>query len=118
MDWTCLQTVKFSPDANAKKTGMYLKAGLDLGARHLLLSDIYNQVIYILRIHVDDKETTAYISSASEFLIPFSILSFGIVDAGIRHCKANSFGIDQGKVSWEALKAYLWRMMNDKQNIN
>lgn len=47
VDWTCLQTVKFAPDSVSTKTGMYLKAGLDLGARHLLLSDIYNQVISV-----------------------------------------------------------------------
>lgn len=54
------------------------------------------KVIYVLRIYVDPKETIAFICSASEFLIPFSILSFGIVDAGTRHCKDNTYGIDQG----------------------
>ena len=50
--WTCLQTIRFTPDANSgKKTGMYLKAGLDLGARHLLLSDIYNQVSCMYVLH-------------------------------------------------------------------
>ncbi|KAL0273960.1 UNVERIFIED_CONTAM: hypothetical protein PYX00_006513 [Menopon gallinae] len=95
VDWSCLQTIKFSPDYMSKKSRMYLKAGLDFGARHLVLSDIYNQVIYVLRIHVDEKETTAFITSASEFVLPFSVLTFGIVDAGTKHCRANSFGIDQ-----------------------
>ncbi|KAK6618943.1 hypothetical protein RUM44_003324 [Polyplax serrata] len=93
--WTCLQTLRFTPDANTKKTGLFLKAGLDLSARHLLLSDIFNQVIYVLRIYVDPKETTAFICSASEFVIPFSVLSFGIVDAGTRHCKNNTYLLDQ-----------------------
>lgn len=44
VQWTCLQTIRFTPDANSKKTEMFLKAGLDLSARHLILSDIYNQV--------------------------------------------------------------------------
>lgn len=49
VDWACLQTIKFAPDYMSKKSrvGCYLKAGLDFGARHLVLTDIYNQVSWI-----------------------------------------------------------------------
>lgn len=76
------------------------------------LNIYFLKVIYVLRIHVDEKETIAHICSASEFLIPFSILSFGIVDAGIRHCKANSFGMDQGEFleTWLIFKRLDFRL--------
>lgn len=86
--WTCLQTVKFKPKDQNK--GIVLKAGLDLGAGHLLLSDIYNKVLYIFQISKDKLDSVAYISSASEMFLQSPILSFGIVDAGLRHVKSVS----------------------------
>jgi hypothetical protein len=40
--WTCLQTIRFTPEAGKKD--IVLKAGLDLGAGYLLLSDINYKV--------------------------------------------------------------------------
>jgi hypothetical protein len=40
--WTCLQTIRFTPEAGKKN--IVLKAGLDLGAGYLLLSDINYKV--------------------------------------------------------------------------
>jgi enhancer of mRNA-decapping protein 4 len=40
--WTCLQTIRFTPEAG--KQDIVLKAGLDLGAGYLLLSDINYKV--------------------------------------------------------------------------
>jgi enhancer of mRNA-decapping protein 4 len=40
--WTCLQTIKFTPEVGKKD--IVLKAGLDLGAGYLLLSDINYKV--------------------------------------------------------------------------
>jgi len=86
--WTCLQTIRFTPEAGKKD--IVLKAGLDLGAGYLLLSDINYKLLYVLQLHKDSSETTAYVCSASEFLLPYPILSFGIVDAGLRKFKSSS----------------------------
>ncbi|PNF32921.1 hypothetical protein B7P43_G01848, partial [Cryptotermes secundus] len=86
--WTCLQTIKFTREAGNKS--IVLKAGLDLGAGYLLLSDINYKLLYVLQLHKDPSETQAYICSVSEFLLPYPILSFGIVDAGLRKFKSNS----------------------------
>lgn len=40
--WTCLQTIRFTPEVG--KQDIVLKAGLDLGAGYLLLSDINYKV--------------------------------------------------------------------------
>lgn len=86
--WTCLQTIRFTPEAGKKD--IVLKAGLDLGAGYLLLSDMNYKLLYVLQLHKDSSETTAYVCSASEFLLPYPILSFGIVDAGLRKFKSSS----------------------------
>ncbi|CAK9806176.1 Enhancer of mRNA-decapping protein 4 [Anthophora quadrimaculata] len=81
--WSCLQTIKFAPTPSTNKLPV-LKAGLDLSAGYLLLSDIYNKVLYILSLTKDSGEALACASTISEFLLPYPILSFGIVDAGLR----------------------------------
>lgn len=81
--WTCLQTIKFAPNPSMGK-GPVLKAGLDLSAGYLFLSDIYNKILYILSLSKDKGEALACISTVSEFLLPYPILSFGIVDADQR----------------------------------
>ncbi|XP_067007664.2 enhancer of mRNA-decapping protein 4 [Anabrus simplex] len=86
--WSCLQTIRFTPEDSKK--GIVLKAGLDLGAGYLLLSDIYNKLLYVLQLYKDPEETCAFVRSASEFLLPYPILSFGIVDAGLRNFKSPS----------------------------
>ena len=81
--WSCLQTIKFTPTPSTGKLPI-LKAGLDLSAGYLLLSDIYNKVLYILSLTKDSGEAVASVRTISEFLLPYPILSFGIVDAGLR----------------------------------
>ncbi|OAD54594.1 Enhancer of mRNA-decapping protein 4, partial [Eufriesea mexicana] len=81
--WSCLQTIKFAPTPSTGKLPV-LKAGLDLSAGYLLLSDIYNKALYILSVIKNINEDTASITTISEFLLPYPILSFGIVDAGLR----------------------------------
>lgn len=81
--WKCLQTIKFQASPMNGKTPM-LKAGLDLSAGFLLLSDICNKGLYILSLSKDTSDGSACVSTISEFLLPYPILSFGIVDAGVR----------------------------------
>ncbi|XP_063993435.1 enhancer of mRNA-decapping protein 4 [Diachasmimorpha longicaudata] len=84
--WVCLQTIKFQPSPTAGKP-LVLKAGLDLASGFLLMSDIANKALYILNISKDTLDSVACVASISEFLLPYSILSFAIVDAGMRKVK-------------------------------
>ncbi|PSN46679.1 hypothetical protein C0J52_06384 [Blattella germanica] len=86
--WTCIQTIRFTPESG--KQDIILKAGLDLGAGYLLLSDLNYKLLFVLQLYKDPAETTAYVCSASEFKLPYPILSFGIVDAGLRKFKSSS----------------------------
>ena len=64
-----------------------MKAGLDPSAGYLLLSDIYNRVLYILSLAKDSGEAVACVNTISEFLLPYPILSFAIVDSGLRRVR-------------------------------
>ncbi|XP_031827294.1 enhancer of mRNA-decapping protein 4 homolog Ge-1 [Nomia melanderi] len=81
--WACLQTITFAPTPSTGKLPV-LKAALDPSAGYLLLSDIFNKVLYILSLTKDSGKAIASVSTVSELLLPYPILSFGIVDAGIR----------------------------------
>lgn len=90
--WTCLQTIHFMPRSNEE---IKMKACLDLASGYLLLSDVFRKVLYVLQIHKDSEDKFVIIQSISEFLLPYAILSFGIVDAGLRCFKSNtSFSLD------------------------
>ena len=91
--WNCLQTIKFAPMPSTQKAPV-LKARLDLAAGYLLLSDIYNKVLYILSITKDSDEAVACINTVSEFLLPYPILSFAIVDAGQRRLRPTSESLE------------------------
>ncbi|XP_066583483.1 enhancer of mRNA-decapping protein 4 [Prorops nasuta] len=91
--WTCLQTIKFGPNPTTGKIPV-LKAGLDLSAGYLLLSDIYSKVLYILNLSKDGGEAVARVSTISEFLLPNPILSFGIVDAGPRKIRPSGESLE------------------------
>ncbi|XP_018043704.1 PREDICTED: enhancer of mRNA-decapping protein 4 [Atta colombica] len=91
--WTCLQTIKFAPNPSTGKIPV-LKAGLDLGAGYLFLSDIYNKILYILSLTKDKNEALACISTVSEFLLPYPILSFGIVDADQRKIRSTGESLE------------------------
>jgi len=91
--WTCLQTIKFAPNPSTGKVPV-LKAGLDLSAGYLFLSDIYNKILYILSLSKDKGEALACISTVSEFLLPYPILSFGIVDADQRKIRSTGESLE------------------------
>lgn len=80
--WECLQTIKFSPSPSGKAP--VLKASLDLSSRYLILSDIYNKILYILSLTKSSENSVAFVDTISEFLLPYPILSFAIIDAGRR----------------------------------
>uniref|UniRef100_A0A2H1VPN5 SFRICE_027362 n=1 Tax=Spodoptera frugiperda TaxID=7108 RepID=A0A2H1VPN5_SPOFR len=80
--WTCLQTISFTPGLGTEAS-LGLKAMLDTSASYLLLSDFKSRSLYVLHMARDPEDTMAYCKSISEFLLPYPVLSFCIVDADI-----------------------------------
>ncbi|XP_048371728.1 enhancer of mRNA-decapping protein 4 isoform X1 [Sphaerodactylus townsendi] len=79
VSWTCLQTVRFSPDIFSSMSVLpSLKACLDLSAEYLILSDVQRKVLYVMELVQNQEEGKAYFSSISEFLLTHPVLSFGI----------------------------------------
>ncbi|KAG7311850.1 hypothetical protein JYU34_002932 [Plutella xylostella] len=80
--WSCLQTITFTAGLPTEPSTLGLKAMLDTSASYLILSDSKNKSLFILHMARDSDDTTAYCKSISEFLLPYPVLSFCIVDAG------------------------------------
>lgn len=79
VSWTCLQTIRFSPDIfSSMSVPPSLKACLDLSAEYLILSDVQRKVLYVMELMQNQEEGRAYFSSISEFLLTHPVLSFGI----------------------------------------
>ncbi|KAM6065105.1 enhancer of mRNA-decapping protein 4 isoform 3-T3 [Theristicus caerulescens] len=79
VSWTCLQTVRFSPDIFSSTSILpSLKVCLDLSAEYLILSDVQRKVLYVMELMQNQEEGKAYFSSISEFLLTHPVLSFGI----------------------------------------
>ncbi|XP_065164405.1 enhancer of mRNA-decapping protein 4 isoform X2 [Atheta coriaria] len=88
--WTCLQTIRFEPNVRSVIPNLFLKVSLDMSAEYLLMSDINNQIMYVLQIQKNEEERMASISTVSEFLQPASILSFGIVSVARTNLRYSS----------------------------
>ncbi|NXG67054.1 EDC4 protein, partial [Hemiprocne comata] len=79
VSWTCLQTVRFSPDIFSSMSILpSLKVCLDLSAEYLILSDVQRKVLYVMELMQNQEEGKAHFSSISEFLLTHPVLSFGI----------------------------------------
>ncbi|XP_025833664.1 enhancer of mRNA-decapping protein 4 isoform X2 [Agrilus planipennis] len=79
--WTCLQTIRFLPNPTSIAQQLFMKARLDMTGQYLVLSDINNRTLYILKLQRKDSEQVALVSSISRFLLPAPFLSFCIVSA-------------------------------------
>ncbi|XP_075211896.1 enhancer of mRNA-decapping protein 4 homolog Ge-1 isoform X2 [Lycorma delicatula] len=90
--WSCLQTIRFMPRSDGGK--IQLKASMDLGSSYLLLTDHVHRVLFVMQVQKDETETNCFFQSVSEFSLPYPILSFGIVDAGLRRFKSDTFTFD------------------------
>ncbi|CAG5048188.1 unnamed protein product [Parnassius apollo] len=88
--WNCLQSITFSPAPGAEPAGLGLKAMLDTSANYLLLSDFKSRSLYVLNMARDADDSMAYCKSISEFLLPYPVLSFCIVDAEEEEVKCES----------------------------
>lgn len=69
---------------------MFLKCRLDMSASYLMLSDINNRLFYILEMHKDIKENSAFARSITEFLLPSSVLSFAILEASLQKFRCSN----------------------------
>ncbi|KAL0894386.1 hypothetical protein ABMA27_013009 [Loxostege sticticalis] len=87
--WNCLQSISFAAGLGAEQASLGLKAMLDTSASYLILSD-FKVHLYVLNMARDSEDTTAYCKSISEFLLPYPVLSFCIVDAEEEQAKCES----------------------------
>uniref|UniRef100_A0AAY4EUE7 Enhancer of mRNA-decapping protein 4 n=1 Tax=Denticeps clupeoides TaxID=299321 RepID=A0AAY4EUE7_9TELE len=88
VSWTCLQTIRFSPDPCNSIVLPSLKASLDLSAEYLILSDVQRKVLYVMELHQDQEKGRATFIAISEFLLTHPVLSFGVQDVSrsrLRH---------------------------------
>ncbi|KAK7160200.1 hypothetical protein R3I93_007983 [Phoxinus phoxinus] len=88
VSWTCLQTIRFSPDPFNSSVLPSLKASLDLSAEFLILSDVQRKVLYVMELLQNQEKGCANFTAVSEFLLTYPVLSFGIQDvarARLRH---------------------------------
>lgn len=80
VSWTCLQTIRFSPDPFNSTVQPSLKASLDLSAEYLILTDVQRKVLYVMELRQDLEKGKASFTAVSEFLLTHPVLSFGVRD--------------------------------------
>ncbi|XP_035982499.1 enhancer of mRNA-decapping protein 4 [Fundulus heteroclitus] len=80
VSWTCLQTIRFSPDPLNSTVLPSLKASLDLSAGYLILTDVQRKVLYVMELQQDLDNGKARFTAVSEFLLTHPVLSFGVRD--------------------------------------
>uniref|UniRef100_UPI0037E714DC enhancer of mRNA-decapping protein 4 isoform X2 n=1 Tax=Semicossyphus pulcher TaxID=241346 RepID=UPI0037E714DC len=88
VSWTCLQTIRFSPDIFNSSVLPSLKASLDLSAEYLILTDVQRKVLYVMELRQDLEKGKATFTAVSEFLLTHPVLSFGVRDVAhsrLRH---------------------------------
>uniref|UniRef100_A0A8C4GJD3 Enhancer of mRNA-decapping protein 4 n=1 Tax=Dicentrarchus labrax TaxID=13489 RepID=A0A8C4GJD3_DICLA len=88
VSWTCLQTIRFSPDMFNSSVLPNLKASLDLAAEYLILTDVQRKVLYVMELRQDLEKGKATFTAVSEFLLTHPVLSFGVRDVAhsrLRH---------------------------------
>ncbi|XP_061773440.1 enhancer of mRNA-decapping protein 4 isoform X4 [Nerophis ophidion] len=85
VSWTCLQTIRFSPDPVNSTVLPSLKASLDLSAEYLILTDVQRKVLYVMQLRQDLEKGKARFTAVSEFLLTHPVLSFGV--QGVTQCR-------------------------------
>ncbi|KAK5867892.1 hypothetical protein PBY51_012348 [Eleginops maclovinus] len=88
VSWTCLQTIRFSPDMFNSSVLPSLKASLDLASEYLILTDVQRKVLYVMELRQDQDKGKATFTAVSEFLLTHPVLSFGVRDVAhsrLRH---------------------------------
>ncbi|XP_068117872.1 enhancer of mRNA-decapping protein 4 isoform X2 [Hyperolius riggenbachi] len=104
VSWTCLQTIRFSPDPFSSSVLPGLKVSLDLSAEYLILTDVQRKVLYVMELEQNQDEGRAAFTSISEFLLTHPVLSFGIQDVcrcRIRHTEVLPSEIENDNIGVE-----------------
>ncbi|KAM8892966.1 enhancer of mRNA-decapping protein 4 isoform 1-T1 [Spinachia spinachia] len=83
VSWTCLQTIRFSPDLFNSSVLPSLKASLDLASEYLILTDVQRKVLYVMELRQDLEKGKASFTAVSEFLLTHPVLSFGVQDVSL-----------------------------------
>ncbi|KAM4018271.1 enhancer of mRNA-decapping protein 4 isoform 2-T2 [Anomaloglossus baeobatrachus] len=102
VSWTCLQTIRFSPDPCNSSVLPGLKASLDLSAEFLILTDVHRKVLYVIELYQNQENGSAAFTSISEFLLTHPVLSFGIQDVSrcrLRHTEVLPSEVEGDNVS-------------------
>ncbi|XP_022685833.1 enhancer of mRNA-decapping protein 4-like [Varroa jacobsoni] len=82
--WTCRQTIRF--DGFGRE--VCLKARMDLSSNYIILSDLSNNVLYIIQIRKEVKNGTtvsASFASIAYFHLTFPVVSFAV--SSVSRCK-------------------------------
>lgn len=83
--WNCLQTIRFvAPKVGPSMEPIVMKAGIDLSARYIILSDKTNKMLYALQVYQDPNTCRAHVSSVASFPLTQPCLSFAIIDASTK----------------------------------
>ncbi|XP_015254179.1 PREDICTED: enhancer of mRNA-decapping protein 4 isoform X2 [Cyprinodon variegatus] len=104
VSWTCLQTIRFSPDPFNSTVLPSLKASLDLSAEYLILTDVQRKVLYVMQLRQDLEKGKANFTAVSEFLLTHPVLSFGVRDvtqSRLRHTEVLTAEEESESISTE-----------------
>lgn len=104
VSWTCLQTIRFTPDLFNSTVLPSLKASLDLAAEYLILTDVQRKVLYVMELRQDLEKGKASFTAVSEFLLTHPVLSFGVRDVAhsrLRHTEVLTAEEDSESMSTE-----------------
>lgn len=88
--WNCLQSLVFR---NLGDVPLHLTLGMDRTASYMLVSDMYDQQLYVFHIDKSNANTTVNhrrltcIKSVAKFPLASQILSFDIVSASVQQHK-------------------------------
>ncbi|XP_003739816.1 enhancer of mRNA-decapping protein 4 [Galendromus occidentalis] len=82
--WTCRQTLRF--DGFGRE--VCLKARMDLSSNYIILSDLSNNILYIIQIHRETENgstVSASFASIAYFHLTFPVISFTV--SSVSYCK-------------------------------
>uniref|UniRef100_A0A8C5N2P6 Enhancer of mRNA-decapping protein 4 n=1 Tax=Leptobrachium leishanense TaxID=445787 RepID=A0A8C5N2P6_9ANUR len=103
VSWTCLQTIRFSPDPFASSLLPELKVSLDLSSEFLILTDVQRKVLYVMELMQNQDDGKASFTFISEFLLTHPVLSFGIQD--VSRCRLSQTEVLPSEEDSEGINA-------------
>uniref|UniRef100_A0A673A3Q2 Enhancer of mRNA-decapping protein 4 n=1 Tax=Sphaeramia orbicularis TaxID=375764 RepID=A0A673A3Q2_9TELE len=119
VSWTCLQTIRFSPDPFNSSVLPSLKASLDLSAEYLILTDVQRKVLYVMELQQDLEKGKASFTAVSEFLLTHPVLSFGVRDvtqSRLRHTEVLPAEEESESLTTAGFSDHLTDQSSDKES--